>query len=1052
MSNILKTTKCETEEQNTGMANEKEKGAASNFMRISSYRPDASSDNRIKNTKYSLVSFLPLVFWQQIKEPASFLFFIIMLLQANKTLAIGHFVSSLTPFLFVFFLSIFNEGMDDYKRYKRDNFVNAELFKKYVFGRKLKDSGETSESEEKQPGFRCTLLKKENAYKFAPVKSELIKVGDIIKVSKGQKFPADCILLNCNDENGELFIRTDQLDGETDWKRRQCCIEFPTSEDELVADVEKPHKDIYAFAGKLVQGEMRKSLDLDNTAWTDTVAATSDAVGLVIHTGFQTRAKMNTYLPRSKTGLIDKEINGFVTLLIFVCGLCAIAFSAMRITTLDLAAVVIFVRFVILFSYMIPIALKVTIATGRMAYATYVDKSIVVRNTNIQEELGRISFFLTDKTGTLTQNEMLMKKIHLGINSYDEHEFRELKEILRKFALKKRMGREMKQLSQKVFDLVEALALCHSVTPVETEDGIDLQASSPDEVALVEFVRRLGVELISRDRNSLKIRYVHRKNKKGEEGEEVVEAINMDYKIHHIFPFNSDTKRMGIVLERDDGSFVFFEKGADTTMSKIVKENDWAEDETDDMAREGLRTLLIAKKELTKAQFEKFDEMYTEAKLTLNNRQQNMYDAQRKLEKGLDLLGLTGVEDKLQDQVKETLESLRNADIKIWMLTGDKNETAISIAKSSRLLSKTDRYLVISGCTTEIEIREKIDLLKKKKFNALVIDGVSLAVILSPKNITKVKGKERNFLLEEFIEEAKGLTALIGCRYTPTQKAMMAASLKELAGETVLCIGDGGNDVSMITEADTGVGIEGKEGNQAALSADFSLKKFCFVTELLFYHGRACYVKSAGLAQLTLQRAFIVTILQGVFSALIDCVPLSIFQGYMSSMFILFSCFPVLTLYKGCDITKTVALKYPELYKELRMSNKCSLKEFITSILVAYLQAVVISIGYMLVLKDKELHFYSVIVFTSAVINEYITTLLFNSRPRLITIAVIFGSVVSFIIASQLFTEFHIGAFTLLCFVPHMILINFLAASVLIALKLYHRYLNPASHIKITKY
>src|SRR5690606_6001190 len=132
---------------------------------------------------------------------------------------------------------------------------------------------------------------------------------------------------------------------------------------------------------------------------------------------------------------------------------------------------------------------------------------------------------------------------------------------------------------------------------------------------------------------------------------------------------------MGIILQKNE-EIVLFVKGADTVMKKIVKENDWAEEETDNMAREGLRTLLFGKKVLTREEYNKFVKSYSKAKLAMVNRNEKLYEEQCTLEHGLELLGLTGVEDLLQDRVKQTLENLRNAGIKVWMLTGDKIETA----------------------------------------------------------------------------------------------------------------------------------------------------------------------------------------------------------------------------------------------------------------------------------------------------------------------------------------------------------------------------------------
>ncbi|KAL4721539.1 hypothetical protein ACJJTC_001075 [Scirpophaga incertulas] len=197
---------------------------------------------------------------------------------------------------------------------------------------------------------------------------------------------------------------------------------------------------------------------------------------------------------------------------------------------------------------------------------------------------------------------------------------------------------------------------------------------------------------------------------------------------------------------------------------------------TDNMARDGLRTLVVAKRVLPELEFQKFARAYNKARKSLVNRNELMLAVQSSLENDLDIVGITVVEDKLQDNVKQTLECIRNAGIKIWMLTGDKIETAISIAFSSRLLTKHDHYTIIVKCKSKEEIDKDLTRLSLGGFNALVIDG---------------------------------------CRYSPTQKALMASRLRIKAKETVLCIGDGGNDVSMITSADIGVGIEGSSISQS---------------------------------------------------------------------------------------------------------------------------------------------------------------------------------------------------------------------------------------------
>ena len=154
-------------------------------------------------------------------------------------------------------------------------------------------------------------------------------------------------------------------------------------------------------------------------------------------------------------------------------------------------------------------------------------------------------------------------------------------------------------------------------------------------------------------------------------------------------------------------------KGADTVMAGIVQYNDWLEEECSNMAREGLRTLVVAKKSLSAEQLADFEKQYHAAKMTVTDRTQHMAAVIRRLETDLQLLCLTGVEDKLQDHVTTSLELLRNAGIKVWMLTGDKLETAICIAKSSGLFSRTDNIHVFGQVENRKEAHDELNQLRK---------------------------------------------------------------------------------------------------------------------------------------------------------------------------------------------------------------------------------------------------------------------------------------------------------------------------------------------------
>lgn len=232
------------------------------------------------------------------------------------------------------------------------------------------------------------------------------------------------------------------------------------------------------------------------------------------------------------------------------------------------------------------------------------------------------------------------------------------------------------------------MPLTSQVTPVTNDDGtVTYQASSPDEVAIVQWTESVGVTLTSRDRTSMTLR--------------LPTFAEVTYDILAIFPFTSESKRMGIITrDRTTGQLTFVQKGADVIMAKIVQKNDWLEEETGNMAREGLRTLVLGRKKLTDEAYAEFDRRYKKAQLvTGEDRATAMQSVVSEcLEVDVELLALTGVEDKLQEDVKSTLELLRNAGLKIWMLTGDKIETATNIAVSSKLVARNQYIHQVAKC------------------------------------------------------------------------------------------------------------------------------------------------------------------------------------------------------------------------------------------------------------------------------------------------------------------------------------------------------------------
>lgn len=621
------------------------------------------------------------------------------------------------------------------------------------------------------------------------------QVGDIIIVEKDERVPADLVLLRTTEKTGTVFVRTDQLDGETDWKLRLAvnATQRLANDSELFnirgsIYVEKPQRDIHSFIGTFSRegGTEEDSLDLENTLWANTVIAAGRATGMVVYTGCETRSVMNNSTPRSKVGLIDMEINNLTKLLF--CAVIGLALVMMCLKGFNGPWYRYMFRFVLLFSYIIPISLRVNLDMGKSYYSYKIqkDKEIqgtVVRSTTIPEELGRISYLLTDKTGTLTKNEMVFKKIHLGNVYYGQNTFDDVAAIIQSLNMNEKA--QLESLSNafgtprlkrtdgwRIWEAVKAIAVCHNVTPINESnkngngngngnadrnsptrsisiettqsDDVNYQAASPDEIALVKWSEHVGLTLVARDLDSMTLQLHNvnvdnsstsssRKKNSAEIGsvstavtlltdvdskdalnstsssygdstltlDAMANAKSLRYQILQMFPFTSESKRMGIIVkDLNTGEITFYLKGADIVMTSIVEPNDWCHRECTNMAKEGLRTLVVAKKILSSEEYEAFEMDYTAARLCVTDRGARVQAAIESLECDMELLCLTGVEDCLQDRVPQTLELLRKAGVKIWMLTGDKLETAQCIAKSSHLVESNQEIHVIRSVSS----------------------------------------------------------------------------------------------------------------------------------------------------------------------------------------------------------------------------------------------------------------------------------------------------------------------------------------------------------------
>ena len=561
---------------------------------------------------------------------------------------------------------------------------------------------------------------------------------------------------------------------------------------------------------------------------------------------------------------------------------------------------------VILFQNLVPIALFISLEIIRTAQAFFIysdswmyydkiDYPCTPKSWNISDDLGQIEYIFSDKTGTLTQNVMEFKKCSVNGVPYGEayteaqagmqrrqgidieaegakankqiaEDRVRMLEDIRKLHPNPYLhddeltfvapdfvndidgisGKEQKEANEQ---FMLALALCHTVITERTPGDpprIEFKAQSPDEAALVATARDCGFTVMGRSNEGIIL------NIMGEERE---------YTVLNTLEFNSSRKRMSAIIRMPDGKIVLFCKGADSVIYSRLKRGEQQElrkvtaDHLEMFAREGLRTLCIAQKELDEQTYQTWNKEHDLAAAAIVDREDKLEIVSDSIERDLTLIGGTAIEDRLQDGVPDTIALLGDAGIKLWVLTGDKVETAINIGFSCNLLSNEMDLIVfkIDGDDIEaagIEIDKHLktfgitgsdEELKAARKNheppgpthAVVIDGDSLKLVLEEE------------LRQKFLLLCKKCKSVLCCRVSPSQKAAVVQMVKDGLDVMTLSIGDGANDVAMIQEADVGVGIAGEEGRQAVMSSDYAIGQFRFLQRLILVHGRWSYRRLA---------------------------------------------------------------------------------------------------------------------------------------------------------------------------------------------------------------
>ncbi|KAF6198785.1 hypothetical protein GE061_006807 [Apolygus lucorum] len=662
-------------------------------------RPQTASylTNQITTAKYTKLSFIPSFLFEQFRRYSNCFFLFIALLQQIPDVSPTGRFTTLVPLIFILLVSAIKEIVEDYKRHVADR--------------------ETNHRE-------VEVLKDGN---WQWITWENVAVGDIVKVQNNQFFPADLIVFSTSEPQGMCYIETMNLDGETNLKIRQSLSETSHLLDTRALteyrgsiECEHPNKLIYEFNGALKESGKQalplgpervllRGAMLRNTSW---------IFGVVIYTGHETKLLMNSTKAPLKRSTIDKATNTQVLMLFFLLVfLCLVSSLYSELWTrehkvgywylgMDAEGKYTrnfgfnFLTFIILFNNLIPISLQVTLEVVRFVQATFINQDLdmyheesntpaMARTSNLNEELGMVKYIFSDKTGTLTRNVMEFKKCSVAgkIHDYQDSPASASEPSIIKDMKKNDANGKV------VMEFLKMMAVCHTVIPEKLASGeIVYHASSPDERALLQGARDYGFVFDTRTPNHVEILCLGQREK---------------YEILNVIEFTSARKRMSIICKNPQGKYLLYCKGADSVIyERLAKKSQAYKEETlkhlEEFASAGLRTLCFGMVELSADQYQDWANTYRTASVAMVNRELKVAEAAELIEKDLILLGATAVEDKLQDEVPETIAALAKAGINIWVLTGDKQETAINIGYSTRLLTQTSQMIIINEQTIEV--------------------------------------------------------------------------------------------------------------------------------------------------------------------------------------------------------------------------------------------------------------------------------------------------------------------------------------------------------------
>ena len=841
--------------------------------------------NQIRTSKYTLLNIIPKILMEQLSRICNVYLLIIAIFQSIKSIS----YTDGYPLVLISLTAL----------------IVLNGFKDYIEDSKRKSS-------DKKENNNRILIYNQKTKEFIEDVWQNIKLGDIIKVEQGQKFPCDLIFIESSPESkGQCKVDTKNINGETNLNTKKINPKFNFQDLSFINHLcitKKPNEHIYDFEAIFHPiSEQDDSLDINNEETFyfnydnfilrgSSLKQTDYIIGIAIYIGHNTKSMRNNPSPKQKISKLEKAMNNQIIFIFFLQILLSIFASVINLVIfysnnsfIDKFVKIaenkdsFLLRFIkmigtwtLLLTRFVPIPLLSSLEFIKFFQAMFISKDadmtnkltmakVKVQSSTLNDELGQINYIFTDKTGTLTKNNMQFIAFTVGNQSFgkidnldmnkNRYVFKDIYGLITNvgfidynYNLRNALINKDKSRNNLLEHFFLNIVLNNSAIidnkKYQTTGEIEYLCSSSDEKCLLNFARYCGYSFIERSLdNEISMTKVAQQNK----------LFKINYKISNILEFTSERQRMSVIIKSKDAegkdNYLLYIKGSDYIINKKVANKNSAIyksifNKVKEYSDIGLRILVFGYKILSQEEYNRFDKKYKEILYDINHNEDDIYDLYDELENNIELLGVSAIEDELQDNVKETIYKFTSIGIKICMLTGDKTETAKKIASNCNLISKDMNFIDLTQSFDSIQQLEN-DLNQKytelypdffnNKKNCLIITGEVLFQITSEKMTMN--------LFSKLFDLSK---TIICCRISPKQKAQIVAIIKDYnPDKIILSIGDGANDVGMIMESDVGIGIQGKEGVEASRASDYSLPEFSYLQKLLLYHGREDYRRNS---------------------------------------------------------------------------------------------------------------------------------------------------------------------------------------------------------------